>query len=528
MRVYGSGYQGQLIVPVSVIHRRVIKLALAALASSCAQSPEYSPHPNDLGFLDATAKDRAIGELEYGSFSPSDPLTWQLPNNGSRPPILSASFNKELQSISNDLRNVPVIANSDFYVTGSDCSGYGGRTLMNGRIEICRGTVGAVESRSELAFLVCHELSHLLLGDLSSDRINFDGPVEEWYDYDTRRESLADLLGVDLCAMAGYDPYAAYYALLKSGPAENAVNISINARGISRGPRSGEEKEFERRVDQMRLYLRSHYERGAAKDGITEAFRYLTSAEQEDLSTTYTAFLEIAEGVRSVELLLNDGARIRRSSECEGILDDLREIGDSMDYDRQWIGTVFSYGTLCKDWANAAQAIELATDREHVSGDMFLTMAVLYNYEGMMSSGDRRDQFYKLALQYFDRSIDPALYDPPYLLQHPYVAYILSFANRDKYLELMDRFMSRCEAIEIPDPELFFGYDCKEKRKWRSIWSDYDQLWSNAVDRMSTEFSAQDVPWVKATVASLNQPTSAFPAVRLTSADIFQDSSGDQ
>lgn len=447
---------------------------LASLVG-CA-SVKYVPPQNDLQYL-AFAEDKtAVAALATKAFSPSDPRYWQLPINGAKPPIHSKLFQAELESIVEQLAVNFLIADSDFSVVGSDCSGYGARALMNGQIEICRGAVHQVESRSELAFLVCHELSHLVLGDLSKDRINIlkyavDGKFE---DYDRKRELLADLLGIDICASAGFDPNAAYYSLLKQGSQDSSAKIDGDGKLkiVSK-----QTNETQGRTAQVRTYLRRHYPARLASVTQGDAFLFFSAQEQNSLASVYSSFLHTTEQLRSVTMGLNSGADVIRDASCLDVGANLNETGPSMQYDREWIAAVISYGWLCKSHVQAALMIEPATKSDHAHGSMHVVMSIFYNYASLIGVDTQKKYEYKeSALRHYRIAMRQDLYDKPFHLPLGDLAYVLALGDRTDYNNLRSMFLQHCRRSFDPYPELFYEYWCNSPSGWDRAFRSSERL----------------------------------------------------
>ena len=98
-------------------------------------------------------------------------------------------------------------------------------TTARNYIVIPAGVVSYLQSESEIAFLIAHEIAHLLLGhlelaiDLSTELK--DEPQEAIIRHKTRLhvakiEPEADIYGAILMFNAGYSPYSAYPALVQA------------------------------------------------------------------------------------------------------------------------------------------------------------------------------------------------------------------------------------------------------------------------------------------------------------------------
>jgi Zn-dependent protease with chaperone function len=81
------------------------------------------------------------------------------------------------------------------------------------RIRITRGMVNFAADDSELAFVVAHELAHILLNDFEKYRIGDRRPLD----------LAADQTGMRLAARAGYDPDKGARLLLRLADAFSEI-----------------------------------------------------------------------------------------------------------------------------------------------------------------------------------------------------------------------------------------------------------------------------------------------------------------
>ncbi|KAA5803925.1 M48 family metalloprotease [Alkalicaulis satelles] len=157
----------------------------------------------------------------------------------------------------------------------NDCSDYGAEAVSSGFIRLCRGVVERAETEDELAFVIAHEMSHLILGheradsriaamadytrmgtglvmgtDAVQSRLQNIGLNDEWTQRVTAfstnigghlagsigqrevpmQEKAADLYGLDLLAAAGYSPEIALAAF--SHMADNRNSATSSADGM--------------------------------------------------------------------------------------------------------------------------------------------------------------------------------------------------------------------------------------------------------------------------------------------------------
>jgi hypothetical protein len=94
-------------------------------------------------------------------------------------------------------------------------SGWGTRATKDGTVEIAASIASYSKSEDEMAFIIAHEMAHIVLGHNELDVSVFDLGTE---DMDLNKafaaaENDADRLGAILVANSGYDPRAAIDAL---------------------------------------------------------------------------------------------------------------------------------------------------------------------------------------------------------------------------------------------------------------------------------------------------------------------------
>ena len=494
-------------------------ISLWILVGCASGQYHYVPPQNDLAFLESPLSNRAIDTLNLSPFHPAAAVDWNLPYDGDRPPRISEDFQLEVDGIAAELRQQELISISEFSLEPSDCSGYGARALMNGRIEICRGSLQSAQSRSELAFLICHEIGHLLLGDLSADRISWSrhSKFGSFEYYDPEREGLADLVGIDLCAASGFDPYGSYYALEKFYAQVAVPTVDSSFKAVPVRPQS--DALVERRRERARDYLRMHYPRSDFRPTQEEGFRYFTASEQRSMNDTYRDFLVVARKTRRLEIITNTGEEMNRPKHCNGMDEDLAKLAAPMHYDRDWVATTISYAWLCKSWGKAALILEPATHQPRASGNLLLAISLLYDQEGRMSSSRAsREHYDQLALKYFEASFSQSLYEKPFNLNHMYVAYALSDANEQIYFDLKQRFSSYCYAHNDPYPEMHFTYLCTSGRIWKSTWRGLEDNNSIGLDDLGT-LSPEAMGVVKGTSQALSTLTRLYPSSLLILSD---------
>lgn len=420
----------------------IIGAALAGSVAACATAP-VAPPPDYSYTNGHYSQQRASQLVPLTDFARSESLFESV----RRPPQSYDAFEATLNAIRDRVVDAHAYTYSHLQVLPSDCPGYGAFTQMSGDIEICWTALLEADNVDELAFLVCHEMAHLLMGDLDSDVWVRRGAAGN--SYSAQRELDADLVGVDLCAGAGYLPTEAYFMAVKRAEASDA---SFNTRREAAAEAAATERD---RVEIVRSYIRTHY----AEESASRSAAPLPAEFIEAQSRYGAAFEEMREvflALQSIEYPMLDAPVDRR---CAALGADLEALGRQLDYPRYWFGALTAHARLCKSRLQAIEFIRSALERPHANARMALLRAVLFDQavylepatrEGL---GIRRIGLHPRTESYWIAAIDPAYY--PELdggtevnTLVPQVASVLAHSDRAAYHHLMALFRRACGRFE--------------------------------------------------------------------------------
>ena len=348
--------------------------------------------------------EKAIEALQLSPVNREPLNRWYRAREGYLPPESSTGLGKDIKRIEAALRTNPLLRDTQFSVIASDCDGYGALVDMSHIIQICQGSIMSSSSLEELTALACHEVSHVLLGHLSSEvfSASYD-PRNMSYDLDS--ELLADYLGTDLCASIGVDVRQMYLTATKRSQAHRGALIS------NPGQRFDEEFSLGTRDSLLKLrsYLRTHYRDQNLNSPFPSPF---ISFDEEERST----FSENFDDFRSILIEIQETPMINShtlAKNCDTLPDRLEELGARLKHNRPWFALVNAYAMVCFDAATAGDLMSDALEQPHAHFSMFANTAQKYLFAVDFVQYGQRDpaQLRNKAFEIFERGVSPTYFN---------------------------------------------------------------------------------------------------------------------
>lgn len=383
-------------MPVNRLNSWCLSAWLLVCGASCA-TPTQNVIQTD--FFEPLSN-KAIEVLQLSPVNREPLKRWYRAREGYLPPDPSPGLAEDIKRIEVALRINPLLRDTEFSVIASDCDGYGALVDMSHIIQICQGSILSSSNLEELAALACHEVSHILLGHLSSEIFSASYDAQNMT-YDLDAELMADYLGTDLCASIGIDVRQMYLTAVKRSQAHHGALIVSEDHSFSEDFKL----ETKERLSKLRAYIRTHYRDQNSNSPFPSDFVSFDENERSALYKNFDEFRSILTEIRQTPMINS----LALAENCETLPDRLAELGERHRYNRPWFALVNAYAMVCFDAATAGDLMSVALEQPHAHFSMFANTAQKYLYAIEFGQyGDRDPAHLRLkALQAFEKGVSP-------------------------------------------------------------------------------------------------------------------------